>query len=182
MPILGIMASSISGSKAVTSSYESIATVTVGAGNATSIDFTSISGTYKHLQLRCFLRNTTALASLFMNFNSDSGANYARHRLSGEGSTVSAAAATSATYMGLGDVPTTTSTFYASVIDILDYSNTSKNKTVRNLNGYDLNGSGEIGIRSNLWANTSAITSISVTPGSNQFAQYSQIALYGIKG
>lgn len=179
-PILGIWASQ--NYPRITSSYESIATVTVGAGNASSIDFTSITGTYKHLQLRCFLRNTTALASLLMNFNSDSGSNYARHRLSGDGSTASAAAATSATYMGLGDIPTTSSTFYTSVIDILDYSNTSKNKTVRNLYGYDLNGSGEVGIRSNLWASTSAITSISVTPGSNQFAQYSQIALYGVKG
>jgi hypothetical protein len=116
-----------------------------------------------------------------MQFNSDTGANYARHRLSGNGATASAAAATSSTFMGLGDQPTTASTFYTSIVDILDYANTNKAKTVRLLYGYDENGSGEVGLRSNLWTNTSAITSIVITADSSTFAQYSSFALYGVK-
>jgi len=162
--------------------YESIATVTVGILGASSIDFTSIPSTYKHLQVRGILRNTIASSTVLLNLNSDTGANYARHRLSGDGSTATAAAATGSTYAGIGDAPSTANTFYTTIIDILDYANTSKNKTIRNLYGYDLNGSGESGIRSNLWASTAAVTSLSFTLGANQFAQYSQLALYGIKG
>ena len=49
MPILGILASSY---PAVSTSYESIATVTVGSGGAANVEFTSIPGTYTHLQIR----------------------------------------------------------------------------------------------------------------------------------
>jgi hypothetical protein len=172
----------IYGTGAVAGNYESISTTTVGAGGSSSISFTSISSSYTHLQLRLLCRNTVGLTGISMIFNSDSGANYARHRLSGNGATASAAAATSATFMGLGDQPTTASTFYTSVVDILDYANTNKNKTVRVLYGYDENGAGEVGIRSNLWTSTSAITSITISSDANNFAQYSQFALYGIKG
>jgi hypothetical protein len=79
-------------------------------------------------------------------------------------------------------------TYYsASIIDILDYANTNKYKTYRALTGIDKNGSGSIQLTSGVWRNTTAITSITITPQSNtsptnQFQQYSQFALYGIKG
>ena len=179
-PILGIIASQITGHLS-TNAYESIATVTVGSGGQSSISFTSIPSTYKHLQVRGILRNTTATSTLLLNLNSDSGANYARHRLSGDGASATAAAASGSTYAGIGDAPSTASTFYATIIDILDYADTTKNKTIRNLYGYDLNGSGEVGIRSNLWASTLAVNALSFTVGANQFAQFSSFALYGIK-
>ena len=55
-PILGIMASSMQGA---VGDYQSIATVTVGGAGSTSIDFTSIAGTYSHLQIRCLARAST---------------------------------------------------------------------------------------------------------------------------
>jgi hypothetical protein len=52
MPILGIIASAITGNL-VTTSYESIETVTVGSGgSATVLTFSSIPATYTHLQIR----------------------------------------------------------------------------------------------------------------------------------
>jgi hypothetical protein len=170
------------GAPASTNSYESIATTTVGSGGSATITFSSIPSTYKHLQIRYIGRNTTAADAPILRFNSDSGSNYARHKLAGDGATVSAAAATTATYMGIGDVPATANSFAAGVIDVLDYQNTSKYKTVRSLTGYDLNGSGSIDFRSNLWQSTSAVTDISIAASSNNFAQYSSFALYGIKG
>ena len=53
MPILGVIASQITGHLS-TNSFESIQTVTVGSGGQSSISFSSIPSTYKHLQLRCF--------------------------------------------------------------------------------------------------------------------------------
>ena len=179
-PILGIIASS---KFVAAGDFESIATVTVGSGgSAGPITFSSIPSTYTHLQLRYITRSASALDALQFRFNSDTGSNYARHRLQGDGSSVTAAAASSATYAASADFPTTTSTFGAGVIDILDYANTNKYKTVRLLAGYDANGSGLIDLRSNLWMSTSAITQIDFISGnSTNFAQYSTFALYGCK-
>jgi hypothetical protein len=69
------------------------------------------------------------------------------------------------------------------VVDILDYANTNKYKTVRSLGGIDNNGSGFLMYNSGLWMNTSAITSLSFTFDSpNTFTEYTQFALFGIKG
>ena len=56
----------------VTSSYESIATVSVGSGGQSSIVFSSIPSTYKHLQLRAIARTDYAAASIafHLQFNS----------------------------------------------------------------------------------------------------------------
>jgi hypothetical protein len=73
------------------------------------------------------------------------------------------------------------SVFAANVIDILDYANTNKYKTTRSFSGADNNGSGFVQFMSGLWMNTAAITSITILPNSDNFAQYSSFALYGIK-
>jgi hypothetical protein len=70
--------------------------------------------------------------------------------------------------------------FGALVIDILDYTNTNKNTTIRSLGGYDANGSGYLQLESMLWNNTAAINQIVL--GTGGWAQYSSFALYGIKG
>ncbi|NCU72421.1 MAG: hypothetical protein EBY66_05360 [Candidatus Fonsibacter lacus] len=51
-PILGIWASQNYSRYSITGSYESIATVTVGSGGSSYIEFTSIPATYSHLQIR----------------------------------------------------------------------------------------------------------------------------------
>ena len=168
-------------------SFESIATTTVGAGGSASISFTSIPSTYKHLQVRAIMRNTAATSgagSIGIRLNSDSGTNYTWHYLQGDGASATAGAATGYTYSYMGlDVRggSTASIFSTMVLDILDYTNTNKNKTLRSLGGYDANGSGQVQLLSSLWLSTSAITQIDVYPSSSNFAQYSSFALYGVK-
>jgi hypothetical protein len=189
---LGIFASA--NQSAAATSFESIATTTVGAGGASSISFSSIPGTYKHLQLKGILRDNSAnnYDNVSLRFNSDSGSNYASHYLAGNGASASAYAWTSAaqieSFYTAGGAAIS-NMFSAVVIDILDYANTSKYKTTRQLVGYDNNGNGgsdfakgAVLLSSGLWQSTSAISSITltVTIGSN-FAQYSHFALYGIK-
>ena len=71
----------------------------------------------------------------------------------------------------------------APIVDVLDYANTNKFKTIRNLEGFDVNGSGGlVALTSGLYRSTSAITSIKLTPNAGNYAQYSHFALYGIKG
>jgi hypothetical protein len=78
---------------------------------------------------------------------------------------------------------TSANIFTVAVIDILDYSNTNKYTTIRTLQGYDSNGSGNIRFNSGLWMNTAGVTDIKIFPdGAASFVQYSHFALYGIKG
>ena len=182
-PILGILASS---GAVAGGSYESIATVSVGSGGSSSIDFTLIPSTYKHLQIRLIARDGagTAYSYLKIKFNSDSGSNYRDHYIFGNGST-SGSGTNSLTFIENDGIPGGTagaSMFGGGIIDILDYTSTSKNKTLRSLVGSDRNGGGEIYFNSGLYfATPSAITSITLLPNSGNFAQYSHFALYGVK-
>jgi hypothetical protein len=177
-PILGILASS---RRSAANSYESIATVSVGSGGQNVVSFTSIPSTYKHLQIR-YICNTNIATNPAMTFNSDSGSNYSWHYISGNGASAGASGAANQSYLLCG-VPPTSTYFQAAVIDILDYADTNKNKTTRWFMGNDQNGSGEVALFSGLWRSTSAINTISITPQSTRlFNQYSQFALYGIKG
>jgi hypothetical protein len=165
--------------------FESIATVTVGAGGASTIDFTSISGTYTHLQVRYIARNTDASGNnIFYQFNSDTAGNYVRHVLYGDGSSAVSdtnASSPSIAFASVANSSRLASTFAAGVIDILDYANTNKNKTTRSITGREDNTNGILLFASGLWRSTNAITSIQFTTSGN-FAQYSHFALYGIRG
>jgi hypothetical protein len=186
-----ILGSLSSGVTAPPNSYESIATVTVGSGGASNIEFSSIPSTYTHLQIRCSAEGADASGpgpmSIDVVVNSDTGANYDRHRLYGDGSSAAADASISQTDMfgGLLNYSASVNNIYgASVIDILDYANTNKYKTLRSLSGYDANGSGYVMFLSGLWRSTSAITNIKIYPDNRSYTlrQYSSFALYGIKG
>lgn len=168
------------------SSYESIATTTVGAGGQATITFSSIPSTYKHLQVRMLVKSSGATDACDMRFNSDTGNNYAYHELYGTGSSAGSAASAPRSAMPLvspGIASSSTNMFSIGVVDILDYADTNKNKTIRNIGGYDLNGSGAASLVSNVWLNTSAISTITIyLRASTNFGQYSHFALYGIKG
>jgi len=172
--------------KYVAPSYESIATVTVGSGGSSTITFSSIPSTYTHLQLRILGKNNAAdngAWNIFLNFNSSASTSNAFHYLLGDGASASAGASTGNTHCIAGVFAgSTTTTFSNSIIDILDYKNTNKYKTIRSLNGVDFNGSGSMRFYSSLWQSTQAISSIDITSeGSKTITQYSSFALYGIK-
>ena len=164
------------------SSYESIATVSVGSGGSSSIDFTSIPATYKHLQLRYLDLSTSSAGDMRVQVNADTGNSYSRHFLYGTGAAAASGGVSTTDYMLVGQSGGST---YPSVgvIDILDYADTNKNKTLRTLSGYDVNGSGGyILLISGAYYSTSAISSIKIFISGNSFNQYSSFALYGIKG
>ena len=189
--MLNIIAGTLSvGVTPSTNSYESIATVTVGSGGSANVEFTSIPSTYTHLQIRAIGKaiNTTAIAKdILLQFNSDTGNNYSRHLLAGDGSTVYTGAGTSTNHIIIGTFPDNNfgASFFAPfVTDILDYTNTNKYTTVRSLGGYTVNDATYAGVRylSGNWRNTNAITSIKIYIDDRNIDQYSSIGLYGIKG
>lgn len=168
--------------------FQAITTATVDSSGSGNITFNSIPSIYKHLQIRGIGRTTaTGVKQLCIQLNSDTTANYSDHTLRGEGSSVTSAGDTSVNYMYFERLPSASETsgvFAAFIIDLLDYTSTAKNKTLKTLGGFDANGSGRLGLGSGLWYKTpESVTSITLTvDGGGNFSQYTQFALYGIKG
>jgi hypothetical protein len=121
---------------------------------------------------------------MVMRFNSSYGAR--GHNLYGDGATAFANSYVPA----IGELALaatgslSTFIFGVGVIDILDYADTNKNKTIRSLTGADINGSGNIFFSSQLINSTTAISSITFESldGGTNLQQYTSFALYGIKG
>lgn len=172
----------LAASGAAAGNFQSIATVTVGAGGSSSVSFNSISAGFKHLQLRVFTATSPYYSNGgYLEFNGDTtGSNYDDHWIYGTGS--SAGASYDSAYQALFNLGST-SGFNAGVIDVLDYTNTNKYKVSRALSGYDTNGSGYMNFASGLWKNTAAINSIRIFPGGAgvTFSEHSSFALYGVK-
>jgi hypothetical protein len=174
-------------------SFESIATAT-GTGSSRNITFTSIPSTYKHLQIR-YLGKGTASASqsnlpMTIRLNSDSGSNYAYHRLIGNGTLASAEAVSSSDDISQSSIPNSfsgyTNMFGVGIIDIHDYASTTKTKTLRAINGFEFNlgtTAQRVQLWSGLWNSTSAMTSINFQlPASDNWTTTTVFSLYGIKG
>ena len=188
-PILGIMASQISGHLwAPEGAYDALATVTLSAATA-SVTFAGIPSGYKHLQIRYLAKTSRAAVNDYakLEINADTTtSNYRSHTLSGSGSAVFAEAHANAIEIGGFPGNTNADMFGVGVLDFLDYANTNKYKTIRTLDGFDQNstatGAGYIALQSGLWMSSSAITSIKITPGTGpNFVTYSSFALYGVK-
>jgi len=163
--------------------YESIATTNVGAGGTSTITFSSIPSTYKHLQIRAICK-MPQYESMILRFNGISTNSYSRHYMQGSGSSVSAGGAANLTSVSnlLYADGSATSNYGAFITDILDYSSTDKNKTTRTLWGQDFNGSGYLGFDSGAFYSTNAVSTITLTTsGAQTISQYSSFALYGIK-
>ncbi len=115
--------------------FESIASVTGSGGN--ELTFSSIPSTYKHLQIRGIYKDTETggfVTDMKIRFNSDSGFNYSWHNIFATGSAVSAsgnASMASIQVESAGYAGATSGIHGVSIVDIHDYSNTSRNKTVR---------------------------------------------------
>ena len=186
MPILGIMASAMSANLwQPEGAYDSLATVTVGATAVANIEFTGIPQTYKHLQLRCLsLKSSNPGTNIRINGDATAG-NYPQHILYGTGTGSAQAYADIVNYTGFVwgvDDAGSTTVPVASIIDILDYTSTTKLKTIRALGGADRNGAGQIWLGSGMnKVITAAVTSITFNGNGANFNQYSSFSLYGVK-
>ena len=165
------------------SSYESIASAT-GTGSSGTITFSSIPATYASLQIRVLGRSTTANSVTTFTVQYDGNAMTNFHWLRGNGSAVSAGNTNVPVY-----VPADTATaniMGVGIIDILDYSNTTRNKTSRSFGGWNGNNDFTTNERLQLASffrdNTSAITSISLVLTAGNWTTNTVVALYGVKG
>ena len=166
--------------------YTLISSVTVGAGGASSIDFTSIPATYTDLVVKLSSRVNAGSGGYqtYVRFNSDSGANYPWRNLLGTGSSALSQSDTADTGMRItmsvssGD---TANTFSNSELYIPNYAG-SAYKSVSADGVSENNATGATAdLAAGLWNSTSAITSINIFASGASFVQYSTAYLYGIK-
>lgn len=171
--------------------YELIATVLVGSGGAATVTFdvTSLTSSYKHLQIRAVARNNTTgsgVNNVDVRFNGDTGTNYHRHIVYGYGATMYSYNATGLTVAHGGWVnqeETNRNIFAVAICDIPDAFSTIKTKVLRTFTGSNSTGNQLIGLGGSFWNNTAAITSITLTESTSvNFGSGSRFSLYGIKG
>ena len=157
----------------------------VGSGGASSIDFTTIPGTYTDLVIKYSLRSNVSGVneSVGIRFNSDSGANYSYKRLYGTGSAAGSDSPGSNYSWGgyvAGDT-STASTFGNGEMMIPNYAgSTNKSNSADGLGETNAT-TAYMSLHANLWSNTSAITSITLLPiNGTAWKQYSTAYLYGV--
>jgi hypothetical protein len=158
-----------------------IASVTVGSGGATSMNFTSIPQTYTDLKVLLSEYAGNGGPTPRVRFNGSSSG-YSEKLLYGDGSTAASASSSGADHFewitngttGASNIfgnaefyiPNYTSSNYKSVSgDSVQEANTTATSTY---------------LDAGLWSNTAAITSISIYAYFGAFAQYSTAYLYGI--
>ena len=161
--------------------FTKIASVSVGSGGASSIDFTSIPSTYTDLVLKLSGRSTANDNWANISFNG-STASFSSRGLYGDGSSTGSYSRSDNVNTIANDSSTSTaSTFSNGEIYIPNYAG-SNNKSYSVDSVTENNATAVLtSLVAGLRSNTAAITSITLTPNGGNFAQYSTATLYGIK-
>jgi hypothetical protein len=158
--------------------YEPIATTTLSSA-AASVTFSTISGTYTDLRV-----SILALGSSndypYIEINGDTGTNYSKTVLYGNGSSALSFRSTNNAKPDFVDATFTSGTFMNITLDLMNYSNSTTNKTILAREGNGFNGYTSAIVT--LWRNTNAITQVKfLNAGGGNFASGSTFTLYGIK-
>jgi hypothetical protein len=158
--------------------YDSLATISVATAVA-SVTFAGIPSGYKTLELRSTARST-GNGDALVTLNGTSAVR--RHVLYGPGSgNAIAGSATDGYVLTTTGSGATASNFGPNILQIIDYSNTNKSKSIRSVGGADNNGSGNVVFTAGLWTTTNALNSITLTAATGNWDVYTHFALYGIK-
>ena len=154
-----------------------IASNTVGSGGASNVTFSSIPQTYTDLLVLDSSRNSSAsFANIIVTFNG-SATGYTNKYLEGTGTTVLTGTDTINEFDATVSSTATANTFSNGALYIPNYAS-SNNKSSSGDGVTETNATAAYSLLdANLWSNTAAITSITLTAA---FAQYSTFYLYGI--
>jgi hypothetical protein len=164
--------------------YIQIASVTVGAGGAASMDFTSIPQTYTDLVVKLSTRTNGTNGNLRNTLAGITSGVYSEKAVYGTGSSAASFGNTSQAFSATiytDNTNYTASTFANSEWYIPNYTS-ANNKSFSTDSVVETNGTAVLAVLgAGLMANTSAVTSISIAPISpDNFVQYSTATLYGI--
>jgi hypothetical protein len=156
-----------------TNTYTPLATVTLGSG-VSSVSFGSIGSGYRDLVV-VFNGDASSGVDIAIRLNNDSGSNYNRIFMIGNGSTTASGTTSGANRMDT--MSGANGRQLTMIANIMDSPATDKHKTVLtrdNDTGF------QAGARAFRWANTAAVTSVQVLLSSGSFISGSTISLYGV--
>lgn len=157
--------------------YDAIATTTLSSA-ATSVTFSSISGSYTDLVLVSNVSGSGGNANIRIRLNSDTGTSYSTTAISGNGSSAVSNRATSQDAMLVVQTGASLNAAWTThIAHFMDYSNSTTYKTA--LDRFVSAGS-ETTANVHLWRSTSAVTSITIATSTNNYASGSTFTLYGI--
>lgn len=161
--------------------FVKIATVTVGAGGAASMVFSSIPSTYTDLVIKISARSVgTSTSAILLRLNGSSTQGTIR-AIEGNGASASS---WNDTQSYAGNIPLSTytaSTFANNEVYIPNYAgSTNKSSSVDSVTENNAT-TALADLQANLYSNTAAVTSITLAPnGGNNIAEFSTATLYGI--
>jgi hypothetical protein len=160
-----------------TNTYTPIASVTLSA-SASEVVFSGLPQTFRDLIIVARMI-PTANNFPFVRFNADSGANYNRVVMAGQGSGSGTSFATAnQNALDVGAIVTSASTF---IYQIMDYSATDKHKTVLlRMNSADVSANQPVAAGAYRWASNSAINTIQFYPDANAYATGTTFTVFGV--
>lgn len=158
--------------------YERIASNTLSSATST-VTFSSIPATFTDLILVCNAITSVTTGQIAIRLNGDTGTNYSRNILWGNGTSAGSYRNSNENYAYTGYYTNLWTSPTINIFQINNYSSTTANKTIL---GRSNNASEATMASVNLWRNTSAITSIELTiSGGSSYSTGSTFTLYGIK-
>ena len=162
----------------MTATYEKIATNTVASsGTISTFTLSSIPATYTDLVLIC-IADATPGPEFWMRLNNDTGTNYSRTLLTGNGTSALSNRATNATKIFLND-GVTADVPSSQIVNIMNYSNTTTYKTTIGRSNSTPDAAQTI---VSTWRNTAAIHTITILfDRTATFNAGSMFTLYGVK-
>lgn len=182
MILLGLVASS-----GASDAMQLISSTTLTTTSST-IDFSSIPSTFKHLQIRISSRSTDTNSPFYLTLNGDTGITYSRQIMDSTGSTTiahtSASGNQTSFYAGF-QAPSSApaNAFSSAVITLTDYKNTNTLTTMRSTYGLATSGGQyKIGMSGGVWNSLSAVNRVTFSGQVGGFAIGTTISLYGILG
>jgi len=161
-----------------TPTYTALATVTLGTTTA-SVTFGSIPATYRDLILIDHaIANEGSTIGMLLRYNGDTASNYSTVFMFGDVTNATVSGSTTTTGAIASRIPNVNRS--AGVTTIMDYSATDKHKT--SLSRGNALGQANVSViaYASRWANTDAITSLTVLLESGSFLSGSTLSLYGV--
>ena len=157
-----------------TATYTPLATVTL-ASTTSSVSFSAIPASYRDLVLIVNAATATE-GNLRIQVNGDTGSNYSQVNMRAFGSGGTGSSSSTSTFIASNYSTGLASTDRAiNIYNIMDYSATDKHKTFL----IRANHPGELDALAGRWANTAAITSVTMTANA-VFSVGSTYSLYGV--
>lgn len=165
--------------------FTKIASVTVGSGGASTVDFSSIPSTYTDLAVYYSIRGSSNESgdghNPYFKFNNNTS-NYSWIMGYGNGSSALKDSGTSNLLIcACPSSDFTANTFSNGLVYIPNYTSSNYKVYYRDSTAENNGASSYTVFNARLWSNTSAINQITFYPITGTFVQYSSATLYGIK-